>query len=391
MALGVLVFPGAFLGVIGLGLFPVLLPAIPLVAVGGAALPLILRRRPSDVEIDRDGLEFVGGRTDGYLGGKVSWGDVNIAEWQFSEQTRRRFGPQPLFPTTKLLANDGEDALVLAETSSDEEVESLHGLVHTLEAMSSDEAAEVSDEVVRCTFCGAPVVPDATSPVRCASCDTKVELPQEVCDRIAAQRELRGVAAQESRSLRALLKQPSAKTTNTLLLVLGVVLYAVWIGCVPLAFEMWVWQALDADVVPWLVAFPIGLLVCCYAVAMGLVRRRYALRAVLLDYGATGPSQPGAPHLCRACSAPLPDARDEMVVRCAYCNAENVLGLDLRGKARGSADESSLRRDLAYFRSSRAFWAMLAILAVAPTVWLTRGFVTHVSDAFHHAPPVRRR
>jgi hypothetical protein len=50
------------------------------------------------------------------------------------------------------------------------------------------------------------------------------------------------------------------------------------------------------------------------------------------NFGAVPPAKPGAPSTCHNCSAPLP-ATTALLVHCAYCATENVLGVDPRPAA----------------------------------------------------------
>ncbi len=71
------------------------------------------------------------------------------------------------------------------------------------------------------------------------------------------------------------------------------------------------------------------------------VADRIAVRHLALHASARRPLSAGDPYGCRNCGAPLePKGPAEgIVVRCVYCDADNVLGLDLRPQARDAEPE----------------------------------------------------
>jgi hypothetical protein len=54
-----------------------------------------------------------------------------------------------------------------------------------------------------------------------------------------------------------------------------------------------------------------------------VLRRAFAL--VVASFHARPPEQPGWPHGCRVCDAPLPLGDETPLVICSYCRADNVL------------------------------------------------------------------
>jgi hypothetical protein len=101
--------------------------------------------------------------------------------------------------------------------------------------------------------------------------------------------------------------------------------------------------------------------------------------AVLLasGSGARAPEKPGDPYGCRVCGAPLPDAEPgAIVVRCGYCNANSVLGIDLRTEA-GAArwQEGSFASAAAHRRRGEIWRAVSLVLAALLLVfaWRFRG------------------
>ena len=112
------------------------------------------------------------------------------------------------------------------------------------------------------------------------------------------------------------------------------------------------------------------------------VAGRAAVRLVTTRFAAVAPEVPGAPASCRHCGGPLPEVPSEqLVVLCAYCRSENVLGTLLAPVARreeGQAGDlgAELRARLAQRRRYRLIsLASLALLAMSAAslapVWRT--------------------
>ncbi len=81
--------------------------------------------------------------------------------------------------------------------------------------------------------------------------------------------------------------------------------------------------------------------VASFALMRGAVAQRAALRTLVTHFGASQSGKPDGTPKCRLCDAPLPAAEErELISRCAYCGADNVLGFDIR-RARTSLTTST--------------------------------------------------
>jgi len=134
--------------------------------------------------------------------------------------------------------------------------------------------------------------------------------------------------------------------------------------------------------------FPLPLAMNGYAEAFATVRRR--LQACL---AAMPPRTAGGPALCRSCGAALVVPRGALGVRCAYCDADNLIALSERwvSKVRGHTRTfhhkvetaiSEERRVRA--KASRSAWRIVLLSLLLPLlVWLL-GWSMSALDLFEH-------
>jgi hypothetical protein len=113
-----------------------------------------------------------------------------------------------------------------------------------------------------------------------------------------------------------------------------------------------------------------GVFAIGWSIGHAYVANRQALRMLADGVGAVAPAQPGAPSTCRQCAAPLP-ASAGLLVRCVYCAAENVLGIDPRPAARRRKGEhADLSRALRTRRRARIAMAVVIPVSIAIAVAL---------------------
>jgi len=104
----------------------------------------------------------------------------------------------------------------------------------------------------------------------------------------------------------------------------------------------------------------------CYFLLRYWLVNRMALSVITLSFGAFPPAKDGEPWTCRSCRAPLPPARDGLLARCAYCNSDNVQGIDLRPRAEGARKErATLEAAFAQRQADRKTYATRAALSLA--------------------------
>jgi uncharacterized Zn finger protein (UPF0148 family) len=102
-------------------------------------------------------------------------------------------------------------------------------------------------------------------------------------------------------------------------------------------------------------------------------------------FAAVAPSAPGEPPNCRQCGAPLSVGPDDVLVRCLYCEAENIVQLDESSirtlQQRVSSAQSSLAQAMAALSKHASLSAfetrgrtyIIAGLLVLPLVWSFAG------------------
>lgn len=283
-------------------------------------------RRASDLLFGDRGIAVQGGRLDGR---SWSWAEISPSR---SDIVRVVDGRERV--AHLVLGLGTLDSQQLAEADTEDETASLEVLLAMLRSprwrgtpaapASPEEAARAlrpaGTTVLVCPVCGAPAVPADDATVTCRYCQRLVEVPADLRERIRASAQLTLAQERTALKLRRILDQPPAARVNALFTT-SVCLVAVF-GVIGVLTG----HALSLVAELALVGGALSLLVHATA-------GRRAFRAVAL-FGAVEPARPGEPYACRRCRAPLP-AQDaaRVLVTCPYCEAENVLGLDLRREA----------------------------------------------------------
>lgn len=352
---------------VGIGAFLAITPLV-FVAFAVAQLAAMIRARASDVVLDGDGIHIDGGV---HGGTRVPWSEL--------APERCRLEHDPKLEITKLVVERADGTrLVLALAEAPEERESLGALHASLHAGAwpSQAGANVQDavsdgaEIVRCGACGVAVVPDVEPHVRCHRCEATVELPPDVRAKVRA--EQRGKAARGSIAtlVTRLVEQPGATRINLLFVLGGTAMILAWPASIALGAWSWSRDDLDALRVLSLLVFPLALIPGVFMLLRATLVDRFALRLLTLDLGARTPTRDGDPFGCRACGGPLVVAEGEVVVRCVYCEADNVLGLDLRAKTRREQSSAvSLAEALAWRTRERRRWRLWLVPAVLSTAF----------------------
>ena len=312
--------------------------------------------RPSDLWCDDDGVHIEGGRFDGVT---LSWALVGPS-LRVEESDER----------TELYI----DMFCIAQAEAPAERASLHQLHQSL-ASAVPGAALIAPapssaaQLVTCPTCGTPIVPSDAETTRCRGCDSDVPMPPALRQRVRGDRDL-VEAGRRADALRVALRQQRRATrTAHLFVIAGVLMLLAWLVPVVIGViaasraTLGGWSALDLALVAPLLMGGI------YVVLRRLVADRFALRLITVGFAARAPDKVGEPSRCRACGAPLPAAVGRMLTACAYCRAENVLGIDLRGEAqRSRAELGSLDEALALRAAEVTRWAGLVPLGMAALV-----------------------
>jgi hypothetical protein len=364
------------------------------------------RQAPSDLELSAAGVRVHGGPHDGV---SLKWDELTDAVVEKNAESEAGAMLRFFAAILRLLRLSAVARRVNADPYElrvgkrvlgiavrEDEVESLRLLAQTLVALGklrttpADQLAPAptAPDVISCASCGGAAPPADADTVSCRFCGSAVAMPQALRERIRAHDQVKGGARLE-RTIRRLLDQPGASVAGRWLSIGSFAMRLGW----PLASlalgTLVVVHALEQDQWPRIVLvdpapFPIVrdlalasalAAICFFGVAIALdayFANRRALRLLTFDFGATPPSRPGEGWGCRVCAAPLP-AGDRILARCAYCSAENVLGIDLRMQgARTQAQASSVGDALRHRRRARIRLAVVLVLLVAAAGLLAR-------------------
>jgi hypothetical protein len=178
-------------------------------------------------------------------------------------------------------------------------------------------------------------------------------------------------------AVRQLLRQPGAGRANVVLAFCGVVCASAWGVLAGVALVTGAGE-LGGFELAWLLGTGLSLTAAAFLLGRLALVERGALQLLATTYGAKAPRDAASGPRCRACGAPLPAAADALLVRCAYCEAENIVGVDLRTEvAPARARERELGDVLAGRRSARRRW--LGASAGAGVLALVAGFQGAIS------------
>lgn len=369
------------------------------------ALDVARRDRPTDVFLDPDGFT-VKGRAGGDK--NVTWAQVAAGRcvvkddepWRspgwtlLSWLTLKRvpwIAQRARVPVRRLaLTRPSKDDLILAEAAGQAEIESLERLYDAIGAAGTpsgpDQGRSLPPEILRCPSCGAPAVPTDQASMPCGFCGADIAIPESLRQRQRAAAELQATEGSRARIVRRLLDQPGADRAARLV-VWG---RRIMVWCQPLALTALVvflfHQIPDAPysegarvlrVEPSddavfgydlaLFALTVTAIVAVVWSALGAyLANRRALRLLCENFGAVPPAGDKAPATCRECGAPLPDHDGALLVRCVYCSAENVLGIDPRPAAlRRKSEKVDLDAALRHRRRARLrLWVTVPLCLV---------------------------
>jgi hypothetical protein len=370
-------------------------------------LRLAVRGRPSDVVLGPGGFRIEGGR----LGGRsIAWRDVNPAAIAVFDAIEKRytffrilgngfavmamvFAREKIFwfeahefPIRKLYVGlrDGSNVLI-GEAERPIEQESLTALYEALvspgwygssggaPAPPPGHAAgkkrsrhtEMGISVLVCNHCGGVAPPDDKETISCRYCARPIHVPPATRERVAAAQKLARSRNVSDKLVAKLIHQPGAGRTAVLVFAASLPMMLAWpisfaaIGMEARAGVLGVTGALS------LAVFPLALILGLFFLLRAQLADRFALRLLTLDFGAHSPRNAGDPYTCRVCDAPLAEQPGRVVIACVYCNADNILGIDLRRDAeRASHEATSLESALEKRGKERALWGALTVVAV---------------------------
>jgi hypothetical protein len=164
--------------------------------------------------------------------------------------------------------------------------------------------------------------------MHCPSCGARNQVAPRVRERAAAQRGIDQATDPTSIAVRHLLSQPGAGRASALLLATSAVSALGWVP-VLIGFALMRFDSLGAFEVGLGVFNGLSFEFAAFAVARIALARRRSLQVLTTTFAARPAAHSGEQAAGRVCGGPLPESANP-VVRCAYCEAENVIGLDVR-------------------------------------------------------------
>jgi len=357
------------------------------------------RTRPSDVLFDADGFRLEGGLHHGL---RLAWSEIasdhtrveTVREARFTLagfvfgllsawlSSGEKLGLTEELPIRRLhLGTHDGRAFVLAEAEHLAEQASLDALIGTVQARldpdPSGAAPEAAPEVLTCGSCGAPVTPADRATIACRFCAHPNPVPQAVRQRLQEHRRVEQSRQATARAVQQLLDQPGARYASGVLLVATALSGIPWLLAV-VVLSLLGFTAAGGFEIGWLLACGALAALATFLLARIALANRRALHLVALGFGArTLPPDQGG-YACRRCGGPLPVASSGIVARCAYCDADNVLGLDLGGKV-AAAQHQRTHLEEALRQRSRERWRWLLVGLAAVGISLVAGVMATAS------------
>lgn len=333
--------------------------------------------RPSDLVMKADGFTLLGGPNAGRT---LAWTELVKVAIETPAKPQEDSGQTDDSDLTNLCVyfqrGDQMERLVLAFAERAGEQRSIDDLAATLQAHREKERAtppresKESDalELLRCGACGGNVAPSTAETVACPYCSQPVSIPPAMRGRL---RDAETLLARPDAMVAKLLDQPGAGRLGAMFAAAALFMVTAWPVGIAVLVHNANQRALTVSSTLWVLVFLVACILGFAALIRGRLVDRQALRLVTFEFAACAPATPGAPSTCRACSAPLPAPGTRVVIPCVYCQAPNVLGIDLRREALAARSQrDSLEETLARRTSERRRWhgitaVALALIAVA--------------------------
>lgn len=342
-------------------------------------LRLALRTRAADVFFDDEGLAIDGGRLHGT---SIRWADCKEVREEAVDSTE----DSKIARTRAIIIRTDDSRVDIAEAAEETELGSLHVLVDSVLARVHPDKQqplppEERPDLLRCPECSAPTAPADADATTCAFCSASVPIPDALREKLRATNEVLASSKVSASLLAKLLAQPSAHRAMMLSVLAGLPIAAMWLMALWFGISLYRHHGLRVSNVILLSTTAEVTIVAVYFLLRFWFVNRKALSVITLSFGAFPPAREGAPWTCRACSAPLPAARDGLLARCTYCGSDNVQGIDMRPRADGARKErATLETTFALREKERRTYAVRAAVALAVLPLSVWGFA-HASHA----------
>ncbi len=375
-------------------------PGIWLVAYGIFHLYGSINRRASDIVFAPDGVEVEGGVAGGL---KVPWEQLEPPYARVETRSHTRFSVfrpiRPLLGRLLGLASSqcwslwlvcGQTSRLVAKADRAVEARAMEAARDSIVATARArryvaEEPAVPARVLLCPSCGAPAIPDTADAVPCRHCGATVPVDAEMRAQAAGSEALAESREHLSKVTRRLMSQPRSTPTNARLAALWLLMLLSMPASVALfiLYDTYRVREMVWGLNPWL----LWLVTPVVAISAGVIGRaalvnRVAMHVLTLGFGALKPAYAGDKPRCRRCHGTLCDAEVAGVIRCGYCQSDNVAGVDLRpavDKAR--AERKSLDEVIRAHRLAKALWggaAVIALLVIGATFATSAAAVQHL-------------
>ncbi len=387
----------------------VALPGVMLTVYAVTHLIAAVKTRASDLLLYPDGILVDGGYLHGH---RIGWRELQPPFAQIEDTSARRLTLWRifLFFVTLLLTKGrriyspvepvriwrlhvwqaGQKRLV-AETERPIERDSMAAAAASMQAVVQgqryvEQAPVIAQQILVCHACGGPAVPDDAPAVTCAYCRTAIPMPPQLRQQAAGVKAMAQSRETTAKMIAKLRDQPRATRSNGWLLVFTLLMFAAWpVGWGIIAYRVLGdgFQLLDAL----FLALPLAAVLGGFFLARGRLADRGALQMLTLGFGALAPRRDGEPSRCRRCQGPLPHAGTGGVAPCAYCGAENIIGLDLRpGLDPARTDQHTFDAALKTRAKEKLLWAVLTGVAVIALLGWAAGTAFYIVGQDDDAP-----
>ncbi|MEO7112806.1 MAG: hypothetical protein ABI183_20350 [Polyangiaceae bacterium] len=396
-------------------IFAALLVALPgglLTVFAVMHLMSAIKTRASDLLLFPEGLQVDGGRLHGE---RIGWKELHPPYAEIEDTTVKRLTLWRIFLFLLSLMNKRSRVIVspvvpvrvwrlhvfkngqrtlIAETDRPIESDSMNAAKSSVCAVVEgqryvEQAPAVPAQILSCASCGGPAVPDDAPSVTCNYCHQQVPMPQQLRAQAAGSKAMAQSRTTTTQMIAKLRDQPRAAHTNLWLLIFSAFMFGAW----PIGWGVIAVRVLGDGFQPQDTLFlllPLAAVLGGFFMARGRLADRGALQLLTLGFGALAPRKEGEPSRCRRCQGPLPTAGIGGVTHCAYCSAENIVGMDLRPSLDPARTEQVNFDDALKKRAKeKLLWTVLSVVAAVTLVGWIGGTIFYVASMVEDDTPVQ--
>jgi hypothetical protein len=228
---------------------------------------------------------------------------------------------------------------------------------------------------LQCVNCNAPLeVVDAPSLV-CRFCGADNVMPQIYRAELRLARDLDSATREAAQQW---LRLAQIKVPRWWLICAAIAPFVLMTGGLLIVLIAFLLRVVSGDELPgllpyvWLTLIPAQLLAANIAMKNILVSGATNVGAA---FAASPPSTPGEPPNCRQCGGPLSVQPDDVLVRCVFCGAESIVGLDKPAMETLRTRVTSAQASLAQAMSALTKHAKLASLETRGRTYVIAGLL----------------